>query len=73
MVSMHVSNLTVDELKALVDETVEQTLVDFLTDPEKGLALQQGMKTALKRSIKGVREGGALYSSDEVANNLELE
>jgi hypothetical protein len=73
MVSTHVSDLTVDELKALVREMVEKTLADFLTDPDKGLALRQGMKTALERSIKGVREGDALYSADEVAKNLGLE
>ena len=73
MVRTHISDLTVDELKALVRETVEQTLADFLTDPDKGLALRQGMKTALERSIKAVREGDELYSADEVAKNLGLE
>jgi hypothetical protein len=73
MLSTHVSDLTVDELKALVRETIEQTLAEFLTDPDKGLALHQGMKTNLERSIKAVREGGVLYSADEVAKNLGLE
>jgi len=73
MLSTHVSDLTVDELKALVRETVEQTLVEFLADPDKGLVLRQGMKAALERSIKAVREGCALYSADEVAKNLGLE
>jgi hypothetical protein len=68
MLSTHVSDLTVDELKALVRETIEQTLAEFLTDPDKGLALRQGMKAALNRSIKAVREGGTLYSAEEVAN-----
>ena len=73
MLSTHVSDLTVDELKMLVRETVEQTLVDFLIDSDKNLALRQSMKTALERSIKSVREGDALYSADEVAKNLGLE
>ena len=73
MLGTHVSDLTVDELKALVRETIEQTLTEFLADPDKGLALRQGMKTALERSVKAVREGGALYSADEVAKNLGLE
>ena len=73
MLGTHVSDLTVEELKALVRETMEQTLAEFLADPDKGLAFRQGLKTALERSIKAVREGGALYSADEVAKNLGLE
>jgi hypothetical protein len=73
MLSTHVSDLTVDELKALVRETVEQTLAEFLVDPDKGLPLRQGMKAALERSIKAVREGSPLYSADEVAKDLGLE
>jgi len=73
MISTHVSDLTVDELKALVREIVEQTLADFLTDPDKGLVLRQSMKTALELSMKSVREGEALYSADEVAKELGLE
>ena len=73
MIVTHVSDLTVDELKALVRETVEQTLADFLTDPDQGLLLRQSMKIAMERSIKRVREGDALYSADEVAKNLGLE
>jgi hypothetical protein len=68
MLSTHVSDLTVDELKALVRETIEQTLAEFLTDPDKGLVLRQGMEAALDHSVKSVREGGALYSAEEVAN-----
>ena len=69
----HISDLTIDELKALVRETVEQTLVDFMNDPDKDLALRQTMKTAMEHSIKRVRDGDALYSADEVAKNLGLE
>jgi hypothetical protein len=73
MLSARVSDLTVDELKALVRETVEQTLAEFLADPDKGLAIRESMKTALQKSNKAVREGAALYSADEVAKDLGLE
>jgi hypothetical protein len=73
MLRTHVSDLTVDELKALVRETVEETLAEFLADPDKGLALRESMKAALKRSTKAVREGSALYSADEVAKDLRLQ
>jgi hypothetical protein len=73
MLGTHVSDLTVEELKALMRETIKQTLAEFLTDPDKGLAIRQGMKAALEYSAKAVWEGGALYSADEVAKNLGLE
>ena len=53
----NVSDLTVDELKLLIRETVEMALAEFLTGPDRGLELRQGMKTALERSLKAVREG----------------
>jgi len=73
MLSTRVSDLTVDEFKALMREAVEQTLAEFLADPDKGLELRQSMKTALERSIKVVREGGTVFSAEEVAKGLELE
>ncbi len=66
MLGAHVSDLTVDELKALVRETVEQALTDFLADPDKGLALRDEIKFALQRSAREVREGGAIYSIPDV-------
>ncbi len=72
MLSTHVSDLTVDELKALVRETVEQTLAEFLADPDKSLALRASMKKSLQKSARAVREGAVLYSADEVAKDLGL-
>jgi len=72
MLNSHVSDLTIDEFKLLIRETVEQTLTEFLTDPDKGLELRKSMKTALERSVKAVREGGAVYSADEIARDLDL-
>ena len=62
MLRTHVSDLTVDELKALVHETVEQALAELLADPDKGLALRDDIKFALQRSVREVSEGGAIYS-----------
>jgi len=73
MLGTHISDLTVDELKTLVRETVEQTLTELLADPDKGLELRESMKTALERSIRAVREGGATYSADEVAKVVGLD
>jgi len=73
MLGTCVSDLTTDELKTLVREAVEQTLVEFLADPDKGFELRQSMKIALERSIKTVREGSVLYSAEDIAKDLGLE
>ncbi len=73
MLGTRVSDLTTDELKTLVREAVEQTLLEFLADPDKGLELRQSMKVALERSIRTVREGGALYSAGDIAKDIGTE
>jgi len=72
MLNSHVSDLTIDEFKLLIRETVEQTLTEFLAGPDKGLELRKSIKSALERSVKSVREGGAIYSAEEVARDLGL-
>jgi hypothetical protein len=66
MLSTHVSELTVDELKALVRETVQQTLAELLADPDSGLELRESMKAAVRRSNKELREGSKLYSMHQI-------
>jgi hypothetical protein len=43
---------------------------DFLADPDKECELREGMMTALERSIRNVREGGALYSADDITKDF---
>jgi len=63
----------VDEFRSLVRETVRQTLAEWLSDPDEGLVLQDGVETALKRSIKAVKEGAPTYDAEEAAKRLGLE
>lgn len=73
MLDARVSDLTVAEFKALVREVVEETLVEMLADPDEGLELTDEIKVALRRSLKSVKEGGAVYDADDVASRLGLE
>jgi hypothetical protein len=73
MLGTRVSDLTTDELKTLVREAVEQTLVEFLADPDNCLELRQSMRTTLERSMKTVREGSVLYSAEDITKDLGLE
>jgi len=66
MLNNKVSDMTVDELRGLIRETVRQTMAEILADPDEGLALQNGIEKALRRSMKAVREGEAVYDADKV-------
>ncbi|MEW5828040.1 MAG: hypothetical protein AB1846_04050 [Chloroflexota bacterium] len=73
MIGTKISDLTVDEFRSLVRETVRQTLAELLSDPDEGLVLQDGVESALKHSIKAVKEGAPTYDAKEAAKRLGLE
>jgi hypothetical protein len=56
-VKMQIKDLTVDELKALIRETVEETLEDFFGDPDEGKEVTEEVKQQLLESLKR-REAG---------------
>jgi len=72
MLNNKVSDMTVDELRGLIRETVRQTLSEILADPDDGLELQDGIEKALQKSIRAVIEGALTYNADEVAGKLGL-
>jgi len=73
MLETKISDLTIDEFRSLVREIVRQTLTEMLTDPDEGLALQDGLETALRRSIKAVNEGAPTYEANDAAKRLGIE
>jgi hypothetical protein len=73
MLGNKVSDLTIDELRNIIRETVRQTLAEMLVDPDDGLVLQAGIEKALKQSIKAVKEGEMTYAAEDVAKKLGLE
>lgn len=68
-----VKDLSVDELKELIEQTVERTLVELLGDPDEGLELSEEATARLKRSITRERKGIPGVPVEEVANKLGLE
>ena len=73
MLANKVSDLTVDEFRDLIRETVKQTLAELLFDPDEGLELRADVEKALLRSMKAVREGGETYSAENMAKELGLD
>jgi hypothetical protein len=73
MLDTRVSDLTIAEFKALVREVVEETLVEILADPDEGLELTNDIKNLLRKSLKSIKENGAVYEAEDVARRLGLE
>ncbi len=48
---MKVTDLTIDELKKLIREAVDEKLKEILLDPDNGLELRDEMEQRLKASL----------------------
>lgn len=67
-----VGDMTIDEFRTLIRETVTQTLTELLYDPDDGLELRNDLEKALKSSITAVKSGEKTIAAEEVASKLGL-
>ncbi len=68
-----VSDLTVEELRTIVQETVRETLLEIL-DPDYGLEVREELLEELRESVERVKKGEEpLISAEEVVRRLGLE
>ncbi len=72
MAQTRVADLTIDELRELVRETVIQTLQDMLADPDEGLELRDDFAAELERSLAAMVAKGKTVPVQEVAARLGL-
>ena len=72
MVQQKVSDLTVDELRAIIREAVIETLSDFTKDPDEGLELREDFAAELEESIKAVEAGQPTIPVEEIARKYGL-
>jgi hypothetical protein len=68
--TMQVADLSTDELKALIRETVTQVLAEMLDDPDDGLRVRPEVAQELLRSRQRRRSGVPGVSIEEVAMQL---
>jgi hypothetical protein len=54
--SARVAELTVDELKQIIEEAMEQKLEEMLGGPDEGLELREEITVRLRRSLEPVFE-----------------
>jgi hypothetical protein len=69
---MQVKDLTVEELKFLIQETVTETLQAMLTDPDEGKQLKPEVRQQLLKSLEKTQAGERGVAAEEVAKRLGL-
>ena len=69
---MQVKDLTLDELKTLIRETVKETLEEFLPDLDEGKTVKEEFKQQLLAIRKRRETGVRGISTEEVMQRLGL-
>ena len=67
---MQVADLSTDELKTLIRETVTQVLAEILDDPDEGLVVRPEVEQQLLQSRQRRESGVRGTSLEEVARQL---
>lgn len=68
-----VKDLTIEELKAIIGEVVEEKLRELLTDPDAGLALRPEVQDRLLRDLQKPEPEGENIPAAELARRRSLE
>ena len=71
MNQLRIADLTVEEFKDLVRETMMQSFAHLLGDPDEHLVLRDGFAEELRRSLAEFDAGGRTSSLWEVAGRLD--
>ncbi len=67
-----VSDLTIEELRLLIQETVTQTLAELLRDPDDGLEIRDDLRRELLEALQKSRGDVATKAASDVAAQLGL-
>jgi hypothetical protein len=69
---MQVKDMTIEELKLLIQETVAETIQSLLVDPDEGKQIKSEVKQQLLDSLQRTQSGERGIPAEEVAKNLGL-
>lgn len=70
---MKVKDLTVEQLKALVQEAGEEKLAEMVGDLDAGLELRDEVKERLRHSLAAMQRGEKGIPVDQVASKAGLD
>lgn len=71
--STTVGQISKDELRELIEASVEQKLLEVLGDPDEGLDIRESVRARLLRQKKAVAEGQRGQSLEDVVPRLGLQ
>ena len=71
--SVTVAQMSKDELKEMIEVTIEQKLLELLGDPDEGLQIRKSVRERLLRQKKAVAAGERGEPFEDVARRLGLE
>ncbi len=69
---MLIKDMTAEQLKVLIRETVEEVLEEFLPDPDEGKEVREEVKQQLLESMRRTKSGERGIPAEEVAKKLGL-
>ena len=69
---MRVDELTIDELKVLIDYAVELKIEELLGDPDVDLVLRDDVRDRLRRSLEQKSKDSRSVPIEDVVNKLGL-
>ena len=75
MMPAKVADLTIDQFRELIRETVTQTLSDMMGDPDEGMELREDFTEELRHSLsvmEAMEAGGKTVAAQKVAERLGL-
>ncbi len=68
-----VGQMTPDELRELVETTIEQKLIEMFGDPDEGLELKPELRERIIRQRQEYVEGKRGHSLDQVTKRMSLD
>jgi hypothetical protein len=73
MAQTTVADLTIDEFKKIIDDSIEKKLLELFADPDEGLELREDFVAELKKSLKITKGGANTKSAKEVAASFGID
>jgi len=68
-----VKELSVEQLRTLIQEAVEEKLQEILGDPDQGLEIKDEVKERLKQSLTAEEHGERGIPIEQVAKDIGLD
>jgi hypothetical protein len=68
-----VAQMSKEELREMIESSVEQKLLELLGDPDEGLELKKAVRDRLAQQQKAVAAGRRGRPLTEIAKRLELD